>query len=148
MNRIRRFGALALGLVLCGVPVRADTPPGQYSIGTDTVLDRRTGLEWQRGHTLASFTPATASAHCDALVLAGKSDWRLPTIRELSTLISYDRIMPAIDLVAFPDTPRGIFLSSTPPADIGTVARWAVNFDYGLLEERSTGTPLGVRCVR
>src|ERR1019366_8513353 len=47
------------------------------------VLDRVTNLEWQATSAADLDTVADALAYCQALVLDGKSDWRLPSRIEL-----------------------------------------------------------------
>jgi hypothetical protein len=55
-----------------------------------TVTDLVTGLIWQKTpdfQTRRSYDQA--KSYADQLVLAGKSDWRLPTIKELYSLIDF-----------------------------------------------------------
>lgn len=54
----------------------------------DVLTDRSTGLVWQRGATSGLFWEE-AVAHCDALSLGGRGDWRLPTIDELRSLVDH-----------------------------------------------------------
>ncbi len=75
-----------------------------YEIQTDTVLDRVTGLEWQRAVDPGSFSWSGARDFCDTLPLDGKNDWRLPTRSELRSLVA-----SAIDPAAFPSTPVAFF---------------------------------------
>jgi len=53
---------------------------------SDTCTDNSTGLEWQIQAGSAT-TYADAAASCETLDLAGKQDWRAPTITELRSLI-------------------------------------------------------------
>jgi len=41
------------------------------------------------------------------------TDWRLPTIQELFTLVDYSRCNPAIDTTIFPNTEASSYWSST-----------------------------------
>lgn len=52
-----------------------------------TVIDPVSGLTWELGTNL-SVSFATATTYCNDLVLGGNSDWRLPNINELRTLIA------------------------------------------------------------
>ncbi|SJM92905.1 DUF1566 domain-containing protein [Crenothrix polyspora] len=44
----------------------------------------------------------------------GHKDWRMPTVEELSSLTSFNREEPALDITYFPETNIDIFWSSTP----------------------------------
>jgi len=72
--------------------------------------------------------------------LCGFSDWRLPTRRELLSIVDNGRYKPAIDTRSFPNTPAAYYWSSTPYADHAGSA-WEVYFHYGETdsEEKSHG---------
>ncbi|MBO4698503.1 DUF1566 domain-containing protein [bacterium] len=70
------------------------------------VIDKNTGLEWQQ-----KFSSTNYSGYCSNLTYGGYSDWRLPTLAELLTLLYYD-YSPTINLKYFPDTPPEIFWTS------------------------------------
>jgi hypothetical protein len=80
-----------------------DIPEGpRFHVDGDTVLDRTTGLVWSRENVPGGTMNWKAAAEaCGKLNLGGHSDWRLPTIRELLTLVDYERHDPAIDTTAF-----------------------------------------------
>lgn len=66
-----------------------------------TVLDQLTGLEWVRApHSLSGNSGAkswtAAIDFCNNLVYAGQSDWRLPSRKELMSLVDYGRYYPAL----------------------------------------------------
>jgi hypothetical protein len=66
-----------------------------------TVLDQLTGLEWvQVPHSLSGNSGSAnwyaAVDFCNNLVYAGQSDWRLPSIRELESLVSCGTYSPAL----------------------------------------------------
>lgn len=65
--------------------------------GDGTVTDHLTGLEWAQAPVdHAGVDLSTALFQCNALVLGGHDDWRLPTRKELLTLIDYSRSFPAL----------------------------------------------------
>ena len=60
---------------------------GSYDIKDDVVVDEKTGLMWQRERAGNTMNHAAAIEYCGDLSLGGYSDWRLPSISELKTLI-------------------------------------------------------------
>jgi hypothetical protein len=71
----------------------------------DMVLDTQTGLIWARNANLPNGTKnwQDAMAYCANLVLAGKDDWRLPSLDELLTLLD----KPYPNATNHPDLPTG-----------------------------------------
>ena len=68
--------------------------PAYVDNGDGTVTDARTGLMWQKDPG-AKMTWADAAAGADSFGLAGYGDWRLPTIKEMYSLILFDGIDPS-----------------------------------------------------
>jgi hypothetical protein len=71
------------------------------------------------------FINAMNAAH-----FGGFSDWRLPFLKELKTLIDSNRRNPAIDTAYFPNTQSSFYWSSTTNA-FSTTGAWGVDFYYG-----------------
>jgi hypothetical protein len=88
------------------------------------------------------FINALNAAH-----LGGFSDWRLPSLREIKTLVVFSRRSPAIDTDYFPNTQSSFYWSSTTYADSTSYA-WGVYFkgvdDHGY----GKGDSYYVRAVR
>ena len=61
----------------------------------------------------------------------GYSDWRLPTVIELSFIRNLDTLEPAINTDYFPNTMSSDYCSSTSSANTPGSA-WHVHFDYGV----------------
>jgi len=59
----------------------------RYEVRGPVVIDNKTGLMWQRERAPNSMTHEKAIEYCENLSLGGYSDWRLPSISELKTLI-------------------------------------------------------------
>ena len=77
------------GLLLLTTSLLAQTsPPGQRfrDNGDGTVTDALTGLMWERKPSTGRLSWKEALAYCDALVLGGYADWRVPTTMEMERL--------------------------------------------------------------
>jgi len=133
----------------------AVAPPNQYTIVAEgEVRDNYTGLVWQRGGSDDMLSWEAAVEYCDTLDLNG-NEWRLPSIRELATLVDEARVAPAINTEMFPDTKYGArsnnWYWATPQR--GSAA-WALNFDDGFTGTNTgsaawnTFGPSWARCVR
>jgi len=81
----------------------ASTSAGGYTDNGDgTITDISTGLMWQKTSSSGK-TWEGALAYCEGLNLGSNTDWRLPTIKELRSLVDYSRYNPAINTTYFPD---------------------------------------------
>jgi hypothetical protein len=132
-------------------------PSGRYVIsgaaGRETVTDTKTKLTWERSFELLS-THDDAKARCVSLdATLGGTGWRLPTYKELLTLVSYVGTVPFssvpfIDLDAFPNTPLAAFWSSTLDLS-GSASVWhLVNFEIGQEGGADQLARAASRCVR
>lgn len=132
---------------------------GSYINNGDTIDDQGTGLTWQQdtadinndgmitfdtypdGDTAAW---EDALAYCENLVFAGETDWRLPNIRELRSIVDYSRYQPAIDPTF--QCKSDTYCSSTTghSNQSSTSLRAGLDFEFG----GRTISPGYVRCVR
>jgi hypothetical protein len=165
---IAACGLLGTQVVLaqtCKSSITDKTPNSRYTVNNDgTVSDSKTRLMWaqcSQGQTWASNGGAgscsgTVSTHtwqaalttAEAVTLAGHSDWRLPNIKELSSLVAINCADPAINATIFPSTPlSSYFWSGSPSADDSSRA-WSVYFDYGYGGYYNKSASYGVRVVR
>jgi hypothetical protein len=130
--------------------------------GDETVTDKKTGLMWKQcpegssgsGCTtgnMGKYTYKGAIEHADKkITFANHSDWRLPNIKELASLLAHDRRDPAINRNLFPNTPGSDFWSSSPDAssDTNYSYSWKLNFGYGNNDHRYRYNKYYVRLVR
>ncbi|MEM7193326.1 MAG: DUF1566 domain-containing protein [Pseudomonadota bacterium] len=126
---------------------RADTVSRDYTILPNTVIDNLTGLEWQRldDDTTREWIPAIS--YCRNLVLDSHSDWRLPTVVELHSIVDYGSSAAAIEQVAFPGTNSSLYWSRSVPA--GSAIGDFVNFNTGGINDVLViSAQFLVRCVR
>jgi len=67
--------------------------------GDGTVTDTVTGLMWQQSDDGNGRTWQEALDYCEGLEYADSADWRLPNVRELESLVDWDRCSLTIDPV-------------------------------------------------
>ena len=144
---------------VCNEAIVATAPDGRYLINGDgTVTDGITGLMWKRcAEGLSGTDCATGSVEThrwqQALELAplsnfaGYTDWRLPNIKELSSLVERRCHGPAINANMFPNTPSSRFWSASPDA-YGSSSAWNLLFNYGNDNYNSKSNAYHVRLVR
>ena len=133
---------LVCAVVMLGAANPAMASKTYSDNGDGTVTDPTTGLVWMRcpmGQTLDSYgcagtartyTGDKAEALTGHVTFAGQSDWRLPNVRELQTIVDRSVTVPAIDSVAFPNTDPKPFWAASSYTGI-TYDAWYVSFDFG-----------------
>ncbi len=77
--------------------------------GDGTVSDKVTGLLWQQHLNFEQYNWDDALKYCNNLDYAGRTDWRLPNIKEGISIVNYNKFSPSIDLEFFPNTPADKF---------------------------------------
>ena len=124
-----------------------------------TTTDNRTGLMWVSNPADAlmissySWVSSTgAVAACQNLTFAGYSDWRLPNIKELMSLVDYgiSAAYPQINAAYFPGTLNAYtFWSSTTYGITAGERAWTVAFTGGYQGYNYKASSIYyVRCVR
>jgi alpha-tubulin suppressor-like RCC1 family protein len=128
----------------------AGVPANVYAVeGDGTVLDTGTGLTWQQAAPAQTYSLGDAIDYCanNTAGLPG-AGWRLPSMKELQSIVDDSRTLPSIDPNAFPGTQYDLgFWSATPTAWVPGYA-WRVRFNHGKAEHSPVDTALRVRCVR
>ena len=124
-------------------------------LGDGTVADRRTGLMWQKEAAVVVVHGRISAAgdagwqdalrYCNELELGGHTDWRLPNVRELQSIVDYGRSAPCIDPV-FEAVPSWYWSSTTVAAHPGSA--WYVHFNDGYLGCGNKAAFHQVRAVR
>lgn len=132
-------------LVRC---VRGTAYAGVVSLVGGTVLDGRTGLGWQSNVSPTDLTWPNALAYCEALVLDGSDDWRLPSGKELFSIVDVTLTSPTISPL-FAMRPATPFWTSSVVANTAGSA-YSVHFGTGISYgiDIPFGNALSVRCVR
>jgi hypothetical protein len=126
--------------------------------GDGTVTDITSGLKWQQQEDGIIKTWEEALTYCENLELAGQTDWRLPNIKELRSIVDNTTYSPAINTLLF-QTNLGDYWSSTHgwtySHHYGTYTpsgAWSISFstddDDGNVNMAPTGSSTFARCVR
>jgi hypothetical protein len=150
------------------IPCTGTGQDGEYTInpmsytdnGDGTVKDNNTGLMWQKeddgsvynwyqasGIYNATYNPDTTDV-CGSLNLGGYPDWRLPTRKELVTIVDFSVPLPGPTIVeSFANTSPAFYWSSTSGADDPGLGG-DVYFGSGLVGASYKNAKYYVRCVR
>ena len=134
----------------------AGNAPSYADNGDGTITDLNTTLMWAKDPEVKT-TYDQAAAGAATFTLGGYSDWRLPTLQELYSLVNFSGIDPGAcesaaacpDLISFIDTSFFSFqygeplvdaqyISSTPYAGSGGLV-FGVNFADGTVKGYPTG---------
>ena len=68
---------------------------------------------WQKGSSSSDHTWDEALSYCERMNLGGYTDWRLPTVNELRSIMDFSRRNPAINATYFPVGSGNYYWSST-----------------------------------
>jgi hypothetical protein len=115
--------------------------------GNGSVTDRSTGLMWQKVASSSPLKWEAALADAESLSLAGYDDWRMPTAKELQSIVDYSLWGPSINETFFPGTLSNHYWSSTTYA-YGTSIAWRVYFNLGNVGPEYKSSTSYVRAVR
>lgn len=134
----------------------------------DTGVDGKTyhttsGLEWARCAVGQTWNNSTSVCEGDAVQLTWQdalllsesynlgehTNWRVPNLKEMVSLVQRACVNPAIDLGVFPAAAVGGYWTSTPNTSADkTTEAWSVNFLNGRLESREKQQDYYIRMVR
>ena len=142
---------------------------GYYTHGQDrsyidnadgTVTDTMLNLIWQNNYSdnkgyadnrmIPDLDQTKALEYCEDINLTGFTDWRLPTMRELASLVDYSvaRPDPTIDPIFITTTrENGMYWTGTTYAP-NTTKSWFVRFGANGVNRRPKPDTYSVRCVR
>ena len=150
------------------VNVTSTAPNTRYTDNGDgTVTDHQTKLMWKQcseglSTVITACDTGVASTHTwqaalqkaqdvNIIGFANYSDWRLPNVKELISLIEWQCYNPSINTTFFPNkTIAWDYWSSSPtdPLFVGTNSSWNVGFRNGGTGRVDRASPLLVRLVR
>jgi hypothetical protein len=120
---------------------------------SETVLDKETGLVWEKSPSTTLGTPQTwnnARFTCTGKNVGNRRGWRLPSIPELESLIDPSVPAPGPTLPVghpFTNVRPADYWSATTDAEFPTLA-WFVFFNNGAVSTTPKTVGLQVWCVR
>jgi hypothetical protein len=162
---------IAVAVLVTLVPPSASSDPWDRQInhptrfkvladfGGSAVLDKETGLVWERSPGSDQFEWITAQAHCNLKNVGDRKGWRLPAIQELASLVDPTIAPPGPTLppghpftniqtlgTGAPLSSSAYWSANTWSAD-PTVA-WDVTFNTGVVANTQKVVLHYVWCVR
>jgi hypothetical protein len=158
MNIKMNINKMGLTILFLGIGVCLIAGGSYTDNSNGTINDVITDLVWQKcskgqiysnGECTGSATSGTwesALSYCENFFLGGRSDWRLPNINELKSLVDFSKYNPAINATYFPNTVSVYYWSATTYAGITTYA-WGVYFGSGVANGYYKTDNSYVRCV-
>ena len=114
--------------------------------GNGTVTNQAIGLMWQKSDDNSPKSWQDALDYCNGLTLGGYSNWRLPNIKELRSIIDDSRVGPTFDPI-FAGNTYFEHWSSTSCADSPDFA-WLMSLSSGGVGCYNKTSNYYVRCVR
>ena len=147
---------------ICKDYITNEWPDFRYTdSGNGTVMDNKTNLMWKKcseGQTGSDCSGSITTHNWQEALdipqiynnsggFASYTDWRLPNIEELRSLITYNCYLPAINTNIFPNNSSPWFWSSSPIA-FTQDGVWAINFDFGSGGHGFRHEIINVRLVR
>jgi hypothetical protein len=125
-----QYCAIDYRMVLCVRGSRCYPKARFVVLDGELVLDRLTGLVWQQQGGTTKMTWADAQSYCSSL----GSGFRLPTLRELDSLVDPTTSQgPTLDK-AFPSTGKEKYWTSSPFVQAGAAARYARYGDFSSMD--------------
>lgn len=130
--------AFAVALIALGKPAfaedqwafKAERFQVLQAFGGSAVLDHETGIVWERSPSSGAFSWDQASQYCNSLIIGARMGWRLPTLQELTSVLSIggpNNLEPGNPFNVVPPWSVGEFIwSATTSAGSATDA-WTMN---------------------
>jgi len=125
--------------------------PSQYTASGDgTITDNLTQLVWQQIPNTTPLTWEQALGYAEELTLAGQTDWRLPSIKELQSICDYSQVGPAVNSTFFNAMGVHNYWSSTTlkPNPTNPSSAWYLSTQFGLTTYDVKTNLNYVLCVR
>jgi len=140
---MQKYMILSLVVLLAGINGFAEEKHAN-----SIVTDKKNAIYWQDNISSQQSSKDWDDAvlYCDKLVLNDVDHWRLPTFKELFSIVDYTRVHPAINPV-FSFANEGTYWTSTGFAPSRSRA-WTIDFRTGKTYYSYKTTNHAVRCVK
>ena len=113
------------------------------AFGNDAVLDKETGLVWEKSPQSAAVSLSNARLACANKAVGGRKGWRLPALPELASLVDPAVVSPG------PTLPAGHPFMAVQSAHMDNpTLTWGVGFSNGAALGVSKAFDQRVWCVR
>jgi hypothetical protein len=122
----------------------------QLVLGNQGVMDKETGLVWQKNLDTTSRNWYDSQVYCNTLNLGSRMGWRVPTLQELTSLVDQTQTNPPLPSGhPFANVQNTFYWVATTKA-IDTSAAWLVSMHDGDLSSqyKSVNYYHYVWCVR
>jgi len=120
------------------------------AFNNEAVLDKETGLVWEKSPQTAGVSAATARLACGNKVVGGRKGWRLPSLPELTSLVDPSVVSPGPTLSSghpFTNVQSANYWSASVPAESPTLIL-GVGFNNGVALGLNKGFDQRIWCVR
>ena len=97
-------------LIILGLTIIASATLNRNN---EVVTDSNTSLQWEDGDVKESKKLEDAIAYCEGLDLDSHTDWRLPNVNELKTIINIEKLNTAKIVDTFEHTKESYYWTST-----------------------------------
>ncbi len=117
------------------------------------IVDRATGLVWARdgndagGNNGSVINWSDAISYALGLNFAGFTDWRIPNVLELASILDYEKTIAPLAYWEFTNIVTGNHWSSTTQASLTTQA-FQVSFSGGIIAYTAKTATRNILCVR
>ena len=144
MNIVKRL----IFFIICIQSLLLSAEAGAFSRddAKEVVIDKKRNLMWQDDSAASSTDKnyADAIAHCESMDFAGYTDWYLPNVDELKSIVKAENYPRSI-VKAFQNVYADYYWSST---EYSSELAWIVLFIYEDVTYYHKRDPSYVRCVR
>jgi hypothetical protein len=134
-----------------------ESPINYTDNNNGTITDNYTKLIWLKcpigfsGTACKSGSPSLkewskSRDDCTSINIGGKKDWRLPTVKELVSIVDTGSFSPSINKKYFFGTDNSYWTSTSPAEHLSS--KFIVLFSNGSVYFQSENSPSATRCVR